>query len=231
MRARWAIAAGAAAGVAHAFPGTAVVVPALREAMGVRAATRSGAGLALTFDDGPDPDGTPAILELLAARGARGTFFLVGEQVARAPALAAEIVAAGHEVGLHCDRHRHLLRLAPWQVAAELRRAEERIVAATGRPIELYRPPYGVFSAAALALVRRRGWRPLLWSAWGREWVAGAEPAAIEARLRRGMRPGGVLLLHDSDRYSSAGTWRRTAAVLPRLLDEAERRGLDAISA
>ena len=69
--------------------------------------------MALTFDDGPHPQGTPAVLSALAAHGARATFFLVGEQVERRPALAREVHDAGHEVALHCHRHRNALRLTP----------------------------------------------------------------------------------------------------------------------
>ena len=80
------------------------------------------------------------MLEALAARGVRATFFLVGEQVARNPSLAAEIVAAGHGIGLHCDRHRNQLRLAPRAVRADIERGAARIEETTGRPIERYRP-------------------------------------------------------------------------------------------
>src|SRR5947209_6486056 len=95
----------AVVGGAYLLPGLAATVPALRRPLGIADRTRDGRGCALTFDDGPHPRGTPAILEALARRGALATFFLVGEQVARNPGLAAEIVAAGHGIGLHCDRH------------------------------------------------------------------------------------------------------------------------------
>ena len=119
---------------------------------------------------------TPATLELLAAANARATFFFSGEQVARRPALAAEVAAAGHAIGVHCQRHRNLLRLSPLQVGDDLRRAEDVIGSATGRPLRLYRPPYGVLNAAALAFARRRGWTPLLWTRWGRDWNWNAWP-------------------------------------------------------
>src|SRR3954451_23904838 len=95
------------------------VCPPVCDALGI-ARTFGGDGVALTFDDGPHPQGTPAVMEALAAAGATATFFLVGEQVERRPALAAELVAAGHEVALHGHRHRVLLRLRPAAVAADL---------------------------------------------------------------------------------------------------------------
>ena len=106
--------------------------PALRRALGVEDRTASGRGYALTFDDGPHVEGTPAVLEILAGAGVQATFFLVGEQVRRNPALAREILAAGHGIGLHCDRHRNLLRLAPWQVREDIARARRTIEDATG---------------------------------------------------------------------------------------------------
>ena len=148
-----ALAASLATG-AYAFPALAGAVAALRAPLGIAQHTIDGSGYGLTFDDGPHREGTPAVLEVLAARGVRATFFLVGEQVARNPGLAAEIVAAGHGVGLHCDRHRNQLRLGPRAVREDIMRAAARIEETTGRPIERYRPPYGIFNAAALALVR-----------------------------------------------------------------------------
>lgn len=214
------------------LPGLAATVPALRRPLGIADRTRDGRGCGLTFDDGPHPHGTPAILAALAQRRVHATFFLVGEQVARNPALAAEIVAAGHRVGLHCDRHRNLLRLAPQQVYADLSRARERIEHACGVPIDSYRPPYGVFNAAALLLARRAGWRPLLWTRWGRDWEARATPHSIARRLTgRGLGPGSVLLLHDADDYGAPGSWRRTLGALPLVLDEVERAGLELVPA
>jgi len=174
--------------------------------------------VALTFDDGPHPEGTPAVLEALAAAGARATFFLVGEQVRARPSLAGDIAGAGHEIALHGDRHVLLLRRRVPSLALDLERAVATIEDATGRTPALYRPPYGVFSSGALALVRERGWRPVLWSRWGRDWPRSATPASIARRAADGLRPGDVVLLHDSDAYSSDGSWRRTAAALPSVL-------------
>jgi peptidoglycan-N-acetylglucosamine deacetylase len=203
----------------------------LRPLLGVRDRVDAAGGVALTFDDGPHPDGTPAVLELLRDAHAKATFFLAGEQVARRPQLAAEIVAEGHEVGVHCQRHRNLLRLSPPQVGDDLRRAEEVIASATGREPRLYRPPYGVLNAAALAFARRRGWTPLLWTRWGRDWERYATPASISWRLVSGVRAGDVLLLHDADYYSAEGSWRRTLRALPPVLDALRGAGLRTVAA
>jgi peptidoglycan-N-acetylglucosamine deacetylase len=223
---RAAVVAGAGLGMAHALPALAKPIPAVRALLRIDAATASREGVALTFDDGPHPDGTLAVLETLRERRVRATFFLVGEQVARRPALASEIAAEGHGIALHCDRHRNLLRLTPRQVSDDLERARERIASATGVGPDLHRPPYGVYSAAALWLVRRRRLRPLLWTHWGRDWSARVTARSIADEVTSGLRPGSVLLLHDGDAYSSAGSWRNTAAALPAVLERIEAAGL-----
>ncbi len=221
--------AGAAAGAALAgylLPGLAIYSATLRRLLAVEDRTSSGRGYALTFDDGPHAQGTAAVLEVLARERVRATFFLVGEQVRRNPGLAREIGAAGHVIGLHCYRHRNLLRLAPTQVREDIDRAQEAIEDVTGRSPELYRPPYGALNASALRLARARGWRTLLWSQWGRDWERRATPASIAARVTAGAGEGAVLLLHDADDYSAPGSWRRTAAALPAVLDTLAQRGL-----
>ena len=186
--------------------------------------------VAITFDDGPHAAGTPAVLEELARHGATATFFLVGEQVVQRPALAHEIVAAGHEVAVHCFRHTLLLRRRVAAVADDLDRTVDAIGEATGVRPTLYRPPYGILSSGALRHVRSRGWRPLLWSTWGRDWERRATPESIARRATRGLRAGDVVLLHDSDAYSSADSWRRTVAALPSVLETVATLGIPASS-
>jgi peptidoglycan/xylan/chitin deacetylase (PgdA/CDA1 family) len=221
---------GGAAMASYLLPGLAGVWPALRGPLGIEDRTASGLGYALTFDDGPHAQGTPAVLGILADAGTPATFFLVGEQVQRNPALAREIVAGGHEVALHCHRHRNLLRLAPRQVREDIARAQALIEDASGRSPRLYRPPYGVPNASALRIARARGWRTLLWSHWGRDWEARATPESIAARVTDGAGAGSVLLLHDADDYSSVESWRRTAAALPRVLETLAGRGLQPVT-
>jgi peptidoglycan/xylan/chitin deacetylase (PgdA/CDA1 family) len=214
----------------YLLPGLAGAWPALRAPLGVEDHTESGSGYALTFDDGPHAQGTPAILEILGRANVKATFFLVGEQVRRDASIAREIADAGHGIGLHCDRHRNLLRLTPWQVREDIDRAQEIIEAATGRATMLYRPPYGVLNAAALRLAQKRAWRTLLWSHWGRDWEARATPESIASRVTAGAGAGAVLLLHDADDYSAPGSWRRTVAALPLVLGTLAERGLQAVA-
>jgi peptidoglycan-N-acetylglucosamine deacetylase len=216
----------AATAVAHAGPALAPVVPAIGNALPLVLRQDGEEGVALTFDDGPHPQGTPAVLETLREAGAQATFFLAGEQVVRRPSLAAEIVAAGHRVELHCHRHRNQLRLTPRAILDDAQRGQAAIEDATGQAIADYRPPYGIFSGAGLAAIRSRGWRPVLWSKWGRDWTRRATAESITGKATDGIRPGDIVLLHDADFYSARNSWERTASALPRICDELATRGL-----
>jgi peptidoglycan/xylan/chitin deacetylase (PgdA/CDA1 family) len=225
------VGAGLAAGaIAHAGPALAPVVPFVGPRLGIVRRQEGVAGVALSFDDGPHPQGTPIILEILREAEARATFFLVGEQVERRPALAAEIVAAGHRVELHCHRHRNLLRLSRGQFLEDAERARAAIEDASGQAVEDHRPPFGIYSGVALRACGRRGWRPVLWSKWGRDWAGRATARSIAQRATESIRDGDIVLLHDADYYSAPGSWARTAAALPIILEELDRCGLKTAS-
>ncbi len=228
---RMAIAAGTLGLAAWAAPAPAAHVPLLCDVLGIARRLDLGSGaVGLTFDDGPHPRGTPAVLEALAAASARATFFVVGEQLRAHAGVAAEIVAAGHRLGVHGDLHRCTSLRTPRALRADLDRCAALVEDLSQARVERYRPPYGIFSPAALAHARTRGWTALLWSAWGCDWRADATASSIAARATRGVGAGDVLLLHDADHYASAGSWRRTAAALPRMLDELAARGLRAVA-
>jgi peptidoglycan-N-acetylglucosamine deacetylase len=215
-----------AVAVPHAGPALAPIVPAVGRRLPVLLREEGVEGVALTFDDGPHPQGTPAVLEILREADQQATFFLAGEQVEQRPALAAEIVAAGHRVELHCHRHRNQLRLTPRMLLDDAERGRATIEEASGQKIADYRPPYGIFSGAGLAAIRSRGWRPVLWSQWGRDWTRRATAESIARKATAGIRPGDIVLLHDADFYSARNSWERTASALPRILDELATRGL-----
>jgi peptidoglycan/xylan/chitin deacetylase (PgdA/CDA1 family) len=213
------------AAAAWSWPAPLPLLPRVAPRLGVPCRLAQRRGVALTFDDGPHPEGTPATLEALARAGAIATFFLVGEQVRRWPSVAAEIAAAGHAIGLHGDRHRLLLRRGVRELAADLDRAFALIAETTGSAPTTYRPPYGVFSSGALRLVRQRGWQPLLWSRWGRDWGARETGPAIARRATRDLRAGDIVLLHDADHYSAPDSWRRTVSALPTVIAAVESIG------
>jgi len=205
------------------------VVPGAARRLGVPRTLANESGVALTFDDGPHPEGTPAVLEVLASVQARAAFFLIGEQVERRPPLAARIAAAGHLVALHGYRHRLQLRMRAPELRSDLERGAAAIEDATGREVRWHRPPYGIYSIAGLAAARAATMRPLLWSRWGKDWRKLTTAERIAVRATRDLGPGDVILLHDADFYSAKNSHRRTTEALPAILAALKRRGLDTV--
>ncbi len=187
------------------------------------------AAVAITFDDGPHPEGTPAILEVLAAHDASATFFLVGEQVVRRPQLAQRIVEAGHSIGLHGYRHRPHPTCRPDAMRDDFERGMVAIAEATGTAPRLHRPPYGVYSRVSLQIARERGLQPLLWSKWGKDWRKFTTPERIARRALEHIAAGDVILLHDADFYSAKRSHSRTVAALPGLLSKLQSAELDTV--
>jgi len=185
---------------------------------------RSG-GIALTFDDGPDPSGTPAVLAELARLGWTATFFLLGSQVRAFPETARSVVAAGHEVAVHGDEHRNHLLRTPGDARRDIAAALADIRRVTGAQPRWYRAPYGAFSAGTLWAASSLGLEPVLWTAWGCDWRGGPAEQVLR-HVVRGLGDGGTVLLHDSDCTSAPGSWRTTVAALPLLAAEFSRRGL-----
>jgi peptidoglycan-N-acetylglucosamine deacetylase len=217
------IAAGLGAVAAAQFLPGVTAVPAARRLTPWLAGVGAPWHVALTFDDGPVAASTPAVLRMLETLGWRATFFMLAVEVRKAPGLAAEVVSAGHEIGVHGDRHRYTVKEPPWVTLAGLRRARDTIADATGVMPRWYRPPYGVLSGTALAGSLGLGLRPVLWTAWGRDWEAAATPASVVANVRVDLRPGGTVLLHDA---AAAGSWRATVAALPLLADVFDELGV-----
>ena len=189
----------------------------------------NAAGVALTFDDGPHPEGTPAVLELLARAGHKATFFLIGEQVRRRPELVREILTQGHLVALHGQRHRLQLRLTAGQLRDDLDHGRAAIEDIAGTAVVWHRPPYGIYSTAGLEAARAAGLEPLLWSRWGKDWRRFTTPQRIAARATRDLHPGDVILLHDADFYSARNSHRRTAAALELIVAELAAREIGTV--
>ncbi len=189
-------------------------------------AARRGPGVgrrvALTFDDGPDPDTTPRLLDLLAVAGVRATFFLIGERAARHPDVARAIVAGGHEVGNHTWRHRNAWFLGPAATARELREGGRILAEVTGALPRLYRPPWGIVNVAALHEARRAGLRTVLWSIQPEGLFVRGPAAQLEYCARR-LHDGAIVDLHDAPGLPAAG--ERVLGLMPGLLALLADRG------
>jgi len=187
----------------------------------VRAPDRA---VALTFDDGPNPDATPTILDALAARGVKATFFILGRHAERWPELVARIAREGHSIGNHGYYHRKLHFKSPAYVRDDLRLGTERIETATGLRPMLFRAPHGFRSPWVTPIAKSLGQRTVGWSlgVWDSD-RPGVE--AIAERTIRGARPGSILLLHDGDGYDPDGDRMQTAQAVPIIVDRLMEQG------
>jgi peptidoglycan/xylan/chitin deacetylase (PgdA/CDA1 family) len=207
------------AALVQALPALSSITP-LRRAALPRLSGRSGRHhIALTFDDGPDRRSTPYFLDLLAEHEVRATFFLLGAHAEREPALVRGIAEAGHEVAVHGWTHECLALVPPARLTGELVRSREVLEDLVGDAVRFYRPPYGVLTGAGVWSAHRAGLQTVLWSAWGVDWSAHATPEAIVGTVSRAVRPGGTVLLHDTDRTSAPDSWRRTLRATAMLLE------------
>jgi peptidoglycan/xylan/chitin deacetylase (PgdA/CDA1 family) len=186
------------------------------------------ARIALTFDDGPHPTATPAVLDRLDELGLRATFFLVATAALGQRDLVAEIVRRGHAVGAHGYSHRSHLARSPRWVWRDVD-ATARAMAELGVAPVWYRPAYGHVTTATLVAARARGWRPVLWSAWGREWTT-RDPSEVAGRVVRGLSPGAIVLLHDSDGFGPRGMCDVVLEALGPIAAALDRRGLAAVT-
>lgn len=178
----------------------------------------------LTIDDGPDPEDTPRILELLAAHGARATFFVIGESAARHPELVRAIAAAGHEVAHHT--HTHPLAWfwcsPPARVNRELDQTTDFLRACGVEPTR-FRPPAGIKNPWLATAMRKRGLTGVGWSARGLERRHATDAEAVCTRLMKGIAPGAILLLHEGPRIPAAIRVHGIGRVLERLRDRGYR--------
>jgi peptidoglycan/xylan/chitin deacetylase (PgdA/CDA1 family) len=181
--------------------------------------------VALTFDDGPDPVSTPRFLDALDELGVRATFFTLGSRVARAPGLAAETVARGHEMAVHGWSHRPQWLPTPGRDVQDLRRSVALVQATSGSRPRWFRPPYGVLTSGLWQAAHTLELRPVLWGAWGRDWIEGRSPDEIYRTVAPRLRGGVTVLLHDTSPDGRGEAWRSTLAVLPRIVERCRAEG------
>jgi peptidoglycan-N-acetylglucosamine deacetylase len=181
-------------------------------------------GVVLTFDDGPHPEHTRQVLDLLERHGAKATFFVIGAKALRHPELVAEIVRRGHEVGVHGFSHDRLFSLrSPSRVEDDLARAIRTLEDLTGDRPRIFRPPIGHTNPTIARIAHRFGLTVVGWSVAGRDGVR-TRPEAIVRRVRRGLEDGAIVLLHDAAERDD----RRPAviAALPGIFDAIAEKNL-----
>jgi peptidoglycan/xylan/chitin deacetylase (PgdA/CDA1 family) len=180
--------------------------------------------VALTFDDGPNPDATPVILDALRDRNVKATFFILGRHAEQWPDLVARVAREGHSIGNHGYYHRKLHFKSPAYVRDDLERGTRAIERAANVRPRLFRAPHGFRSPWVSALARRLGQRTVGWSlgVWDSD-RPGVD--AIAERTVNGAKPGSILLLHDGDGYDPRGDRMQTAQAVPLIVDRLQAQG------
>ena len=186
--------------------------------------------IAITIDDGPDPEVTPAVLALLDRHAVRASFFCVGERIARHPQLAREIVARGHCLENHSQRHlQRFSLLGPRGLRAEIGHAQQSIASATGAAPCFFRAPAGLRNPFLEPELARAGLALVSWTRRGFDTVV-RNPDRVLARLTRGLAAGDILLLHDGHAAHTASGAPVVLEVLPRLLAAVHAAGLKPVT-
>jgi peptidoglycan-N-acetylglucosamine deacetylase len=204
------------------LPRSSYLGPNLRRS---KAAEAAGC-VVLTFDDGPDPVVTPAVLDALDARGARASFFCVGLHVARHRELATEIARRGHRLENHSYTHRNGFYFhSPETLDREISECQDELERASGRAPAFFRAPAGIRSPLLEGALARSGLRLVSWTRRGFDTVS-RNPAAVVSRLTRGLRAGDVILLHDGTFGPPSGLKPVVLHALPLVLDAIEAAGL-----
>src|SRR3954453_4300675 len=188
-----------------------------------------GSQAVLTFDDGPDADGTPAVLDALDRAGAKATFFVVGEQLLRNHAIAREAAARGHELALHGFGHPSHDELSPPESRDEIARGLGAFQAATGTSPRFYRPPYGRFNEWSYRASHDLGLQPVYWSAWGSDWEDIA-PERIAQIVTRDIGSGALILVPHSARYANRRSAFATAEAIPLIAEYAASQEVDLVT-
>jgi peptidoglycan/xylan/chitin deacetylase (PgdA/CDA1 family) len=153
--------------------------------------------VSLTYDDGPDPEQTPAVLDALAEAGATATFFVLSERAQAFPHVLRRMVEEGHEVALHGIDHAALTDVSAREAVRRIGAARAVVEEIIERPIRYYRPTYGRLSVSAHLGVRLLGLDVVIWTAWARDWFD-APPQEVADRVITSLHPGAVVLLHDT---------------------------------
>jgi peptidoglycan/xylan/chitin deacetylase (PgdA/CDA1 family) len=190
----------------------------------------AGRSIALTFDDGPDPQVTPRVLDILDQHQVAATFFCIGDRVAAYPALTRDIARRGHAIENHSRRHSNYFSLlGPRAMAAEIASAQDIIGSVVGEPPLFFRAPAGLRNPFLDPVLAHLALRLVSWTRRGFDTVCN-RPATVLARLLRGLGPGNILLLHDGHAARTIDGNPVLLEVLPVLLATIRSRNLTSIT-
>lgn len=181
--------------------------------------------VALTFDDGPWPGQTDALLDVLAERNVPATFFMLGSRVKAAPDVARRIYEAGHLLGNHSFRHRRFDEISADAMRSEISRANSEIEKATGVAPRWFRAPGGHMTRAAYAEISRLGMRTALWTVDPADWRDDVPASTIVHNILKAAKPGAVILLHDG-----GGEQPQTLVALPLIIDGLRAAGYEFVT-
>lgn len=191
---------------------------------------RNANAIALTLDDGPDPVVTPQVLDLLDAYGVRATFFLIGERARRYPALTREIVARGHRVENHSQKHVHTFSVKGLgALRREIDAAQRTLTDLTGERPAFFRAPAGLRNILLEPVLQKLDLRLATWTRRGFD-TRERDPEVVAERLLRGLAARDILLLHDADAAIADNGQPVLLSVLPRVFDAVKRQGLHFIT-
>jgi peptidoglycan-N-acetylglucosamine deacetylase len=185
--------------------------------------------LALTYDDGPNDPHTLRLLEVLAKHNVKATFFLIGRYVQQRPDIDREVVNAGHIVGNHTFSHPNLIFASARQTRTQLQECQTSITQAIGQHSPLFRPPFGCRRPGTLRIARSLGLVPVMWNVSGQDWK-GYSADEIKQRIRRQLRGGDLILLHDGSHTGMGVDRSQTILATDLLISETKSEGFDFVT-
>jgi peptidoglycan/xylan/chitin deacetylase (PgdA/CDA1 family) len=198
---------------------------------GIGALARAARGysrVALTFDDGPDPNYTPQILEILHRYQVKACFFVVGTKALACPELTRQILIEGHTIGNHGFRHKAIWLLGPGATRRDISDTNLAVEKLTGQMPVFYRPAWGLFNLSSIRYCWLKGLKVVLWTYWSWDWIKKATPESICRNVLHRIKDGTIIILHDSDSAPGAakGGPAHMIEALPRILEGIEQKGL-----
>lgn len=182
--------------------------------------------VALTFDDGPYMPYTEQLLDVLAQEGVPATFFVVGNNALRNPALLQKMYAEGHDIGLHTQAHVDLLNLDAEQVSSEISTCKTIVAKITGREAKLLRTPHGFRDWQVISIAKAQGLTLVNWSVSSKDWLS-PQAKEISDRTVRQVQPGGIILLHDGDGPYNIGSRANTVQSVRMIINTLKAQGYE----